>query len=245
MQLRMALLDASQGDADTARNFRRELDCDLIEFDVSGGELPETFAYDACVVTGSRASVYWDEPWIAPLKEWVGAAIDREMPCLGICYGHQLLADVIGGTVEGMEDYELGYRTVSHDGGRLFEGIDPDFTVFTTHSDAVTELPAEATRTAENDRGIHGFRLGHVFGVQAHPEYDMETAERVANGKREHLTDERVDRVVAGVNEDAYDAACEAKVIFENFRQYAADLQAERGEVGAREAERPESANAR
>ena len=223
MRPRIALLDASHGSEHTPRNFRRELDADLVEFDVSGGTLPETFAYDACVVTGSRASVYWDDPWIVPLKQWIEDAIDREIPFLGVCYGHQLLADVLGGTVEGMDDYELGYRTVTHHGGRLFDGIDEDFLVFTTHSDAVTDLPPGATLLAENDRGIHGFRLGHVFGVQFHPEYDARTARQVADGKRDQLPDARIDRVLDGVDEEAYDAACEAKTLFENFRAYVRD----------------------
>jgi GMP synthase (glutamine-hydrolysing) len=231
MQLRIALLNASHGNSDTPRNFRRELDADLVEFDVSSGSLPDSFRYDAAVVTGSRASVYWDEPWIAPLKRWTRQAIDRDMPFLGVCYGHQLLADVIGGTVEGMDDYELGYRTVTHRGGGLFEGIDTDFTVFTTHSDTVTDLPPEATLTAENDRGIHGFQCGDVFGVQFHPEYDMETAERVTDGKRDQLPDGRIDRVLGGIDEETYDAACGAKTLFENFTAYVRERRAERSEA--------------
>lgn len=234
MQLRIALLNASHGNPDTPRNFRRELDADLVEFDASSGVLPETFDYDACVVTGSRASVYWDEPWITPLKRWVGESIDHGTPFLGICYGHQLLADVLGGTVEGMDDYELGYRQVSHYGGALFDGIDEDFLVFTTHSDAVTDLPDGATLSAENDRGVHGFRLGDVFGVQFHPEYDTGTAERVTEGKRKHLPDERVDRVLDGIDEDAYAAACGAKSLFGNFTAYVRNRRSERDGVAMR-----------
>lgn len=233
MQLRIALLNASHGNPDTPRNFRRELDADLVEFDVTQGTLPDTFAFDAAVVTGSRASVYWDEPWIVPLKRWVDEAIGHEIPFLGICYGHQLLADVLGGTVEGMDDYELGYRRVTHQGGTLFDGIDEEFLVFTTHSDAVTDLPPDATLTAENDRGIHGFEVEHVFGVQFHPEYDMGTARRVTDGKREHLPDERVDRVLDGIDEEAYDAACGAKRVFENFTAYVRDVRTAGGESDA------------
>jgi GMP synthase (glutamine-hydrolysing) len=227
---RIALLVAAHEDHHTSRNFRREVDADLVEYHVPGGQLPETYDFDGAIVTGSRASVYWDEDWIPTLKEWVGEAVDRGVPFLGVCYGHQLLADVLGGTVEPMDGYEIGYRTVEHDGSsRLLEGIDREFTVFTTHSDAVTEVPPEAEVVAENDYGIHGFRTDGVWTVQFHPEYDMDTAERVTKGK--DLDEERRERVLAGINPENYDAACEAKRLFENFVDLVEDDRPAGGEA--------------
>jgi GMP synthase (glutamine-hydrolysing) len=216
---RLAVLDASHGDRNTKRNFRRELDGSLSEFDVTNGQIPDDFEYDGIVVTGSRSSVYWEEPWIDPTKEWLSEAIERDIPCLGICYGHQLLADVLGGTVEGMGTYEIGYNTVTHTrDSRLFSGINEEFLVFTTHSDAVTELPPGAESLAENEYSNHGFRKDHVFGVQFHPEYDMETAAQLT--RRKDLSDERREEVLAGITEENYAAACEAKHVFENFSKY-------------------------
>jgi GMP synthase (glutamine-hydrolysing) len=213
---RLALLVAAHEDDHTSRNFRRELDADLVEYHAAAGDVPETDDFDGAVVTGSRASVYWDEPWIDDLNEWVGAALDRALPVLGVCYGHQVLAHVLGGTVEPMGEYELGYRTVAHDGSnRLLDGVEEEFTVFTTHSDAVTAAPPDAEVFATNDYGIHGFRTDHAFAVQFHPEYDMETAERVTRGK--DLPDERIERVLDGITAENYDAACEAKQLFDNF----------------------------
>jgi len=210
----------------TRRNFRRELDADLAEFHTVSGELPATFEYDGFVVTGSRASVYWDEDWIEPTRAWVREAVDRGLPALGICFGHQLLADALGGTVEDMGEYELGYRTVEHDGSGVFEGIDQEMVVFTTHSDAVTELPPGATETARNDYGIHGFRTDDAFGVQSHPEYDLDTARDVASGK--DLPEERIERVLDAATEETYRRACEAKTIFENFTEHVRDRRGER-----------------
>lgn len=215
MEPGIALLDASHNNPDTERNFRRELDADLTRFSVSDGEIPETFEYDAFVVTGSRASVYWDEPWIDATREWVHEAIDRGLPGLGICWGHQLLADALGGTVDDMGEYELGYRTVRHSGDDLFAGVPEEFTVFTSHSDAVTELPDGAEPIAENDYGNHGFRHGNVYGVQAHPEYDSGTAERVV--RKKDLSEERIEAVCAEITEDAFEAATPAKRVFDNF----------------------------
>lgn len=219
MRPRIALLNASQAAENTRRNFRRELDADLGEYHVIDGQLPPSFDFDAFVVTGSRCSVYWDEEWIRSTKQWIREALDRDVPALGICFGHQLLADVLGGQVEPMGEYEIGYRTVRRVGDPpIFDGLDDEFLVFTTHSDAVTELPPGADLTAENEYGIHGFQEGEVFGVQAHPEYDVRTAESVTKGK--DLPDDRIQRVLADVTEENYRRACHAKRIFENFTRY-------------------------
>jgi GMP synthase (glutamine-hydrolysing) len=222
-RLRLAFVNAAHDGTDTRRNFRRELDADLVEFDATGGDLPETFDFDGVVVSGSRSSVYWDEEWIEPTKAWVRDAIDAGLPCLGVCWGHQLLADVLGGEVRDMGEYEIGYREVEHSGdSRLFEGVGERFTAFTTHSDEVAELPPGAEEIAVNDYSNHGFRKGHVFGVQFHPEYDAETAESVTRGK--DLPDERLQEVLSGINEENYRAACEAKLLFENFCEYVREV---------------------
>ena len=231
-RLRIALLNASHEVVDTRRNFRRELDADLVEFHCPSGELPEGFDFDAFVVTGSRASVYWDREWIGNLKRWAGEAVRAGLPALGVCYGHQLLADVMGGRVESMGEYEIGYRTVEQDGqNRLLDGVAEDMTVFTTHSDHVIEAPPGATVFARNEYGIHGFRKDQVFAVQFHPEYDMETARTVTQGKTDQLSEERIDRVLDGIHADNYQAACEAKQLFENFLAFVREYNGQRIEV--------------
>ncbi len=216
---RIALLNASFDDANTRRNFRRELDGSVEEFDVTEGHLPETYDHDAVVVTGSRASVYWDDPWIDAAREAVRRAVDRDLPVLGVCWGHQLLADALGGTVAAMEDREIGYREVSlTDAGRadpIFDGVESPLLVFTTHGDAVVELPPDATRLAANDYGLQAFRHGSAVGVQFHPEYDRETAEAVTRGK--DMPQERIDRVVADITAANYRRASRAKTLFANF----------------------------
>jgi GMP synthase (glutamine-hydrolysing) len=217
---RIALLDASHGDEDTSRNFRRELDANLVEYPVTDGDVPSGFEFDGVVVTGSRASVYWDEPWISRVEEWAAEAIERGLPCLGVCWGHQLLAHVLGGEVAAMDAYELGYVPVERtaDDSRLLTGLDETFTAFATHSDEVTTLPPDAELLAENDRSIQAFRAGDVYGVQFHPEYDRATARRVTEDKRDgEASAERVDRALASIDAETYTAACETKQLFDNF----------------------------
>lgn len=223
MRARLALLNAAHNGAESRRNFRRELDADLAEFDATAGELPADFAFDGVVVTGSASSVYDDDDWIAALNEWLAEADERDLPILGVCYGHQALAVALGGRVEYMGEYEIGYRTVeqTRTDADLFEGVPEVFTAFTTHSDHVVDLPPEATLLAENEYGVHAFRRGHAFGVQFHPEYDPETAATVTRGKDDQLSDERIQRVLDGITDEQYAAACETKRLFGNFVDYA------------------------
>ena len=68
-------------------------------FDVAAGELPaDPPAYDAYLITGSPAGVYDPLPWIEPLKDFLRAAKDRKL--VGICFGHQIMAEAFGGQVE-------------------------------------------------------------------------------------------------------------------------------------------------
>ncbi len=224
-RLRFALLNAAHDGANTRRNFRRELDADLVEFDAVESHLPDHTSFDGVVVTGSRSSVYWDEAWIPDLVEYVAEAAADGVPVLGVCYGHQVLAEALGGRVAGMDGFEIGYNTVRQvRDDALFADVGESFTAFTTHGDTVVDLPPGATLLAENEHGVHAFRKDHCWGVQFHPEYDVETAREVTEGKRERIGDARVDDVLAGITPEAYEAACEVKSLFDNFVAYAREV---------------------
>lgn len=136
------------------------------------------------------ASVYDGLDWIHDLTSWVRDVHQADIPMLGICWGHQFLAQSLGGRVVDMDKYELGYRTVHRRGDDpLFADMPSSFTAFQTHSDRVAELPPGSVELARNEYGIQAFRLGARYGVQFHPEYDRETAEWVIGNK--DLSDDR------------------------------------------------------
>ncbi|MFB6111160.1 MAG: type 1 glutamine amidotransferase [Halobacteriaceae archaeon] len=228
---RVAFLDASHDDINTPRNFRRELDAELVEFGASEGDIPDTTAYDGAVVTGSRSSVYWDEAWIPSLCETIADFVAAEVPVLGVCFGHQAVAHALGGTVEDMGEYELGYRTVQQVADDvLFRDVPDPFLAFQSHSDTVTELPPEATLLAENEAGVQAFRWGSAVGVQFHPEYDRETAQVVA--ERKDLPQARIQAVLEGITEEAVARAAKTKALFDGFDETIRAYRAER-EVAA------------
>ena len=216
-QPRIALINASYEVEDTRRNFNREVDASLIEYVVTKGDIPTTTDMDGAIITGSRASVYWDEPWIDHTREWTRAAVDAEVPILGVCWGHQLLADALGGEVRDMGEYEIGYRTVRHDGrSPLFEGIDHEFLAFQTHSDEVVSAPPGTEEVAVSDVSIQSYAGDGFWGVQFHPEYDMDTAEMVTRAK-DDLDTERKALALASITRENFLAAGQSKLVLENF----------------------------
>lgn len=223
-----ALLDASFPDDDAEHNFRREFDVDLTRYDVRNGDLPPVpeahWGYDAGVITGSAASVYWNREWIDDLEDWVVAAEDAAatVPLLGVCFGHQLLADALGGRVRSMGEYELGYHMIHQDDSTpLFEALPEWFVAFTAHSDEVVELPPGATAHATNPFSLHAFSRGDVFGVQFHPEMDLDTAESLLVHRG--VDGEVVHRMIEEVTTGAHNEAEETKAIFETFEGMVAE----------------------
>lgn len=219
----LALFDASVGTTPAADNFRRVFDVQVSTYKVSEGEFPlepadDEWGHDGVVISGSQASVYEDRPWIEAVEAWIDRGVEADIPVLGVCWGHQLLASALGGRVEATGAYELGYATVEQvQTSPLLDGIGESFVAFESHSDAVTDLPAEATRLAENDRGVQAFSIGTAYGVQFHPEYDVETARWVVQNKEGEIDDERLESILASITPENHARTTGAREVFENF----------------------------
>ena len=227
MDAKIALVDASIGDTRSERNFRRELDATVDAYKVSDGEFPPAvgtsgWSYDGVVITGSKTSVYDDRDWIGRTAEWFQSVQEAGVPTLGVCWGHQFIAQTLGGRVVDAGEYELGYREIDRVAADpLFAGIPERFTAFETHSDEVVELPPGATELARTGFSLQAFRVDAAWGVQFHPEYDRQTAAEVTAGK--DLSDERIQRVLDGITNEAVGRAERTKRLFENFLAIATE----------------------
>lgn len=145
----------------------------------TGDALPDGSGVDALIITGSAAMVTDSDPWIKASSIWVKALVERDVPTLGICFGHQLLAHAMGGLVEdNPKGVEVGTVTThltgacAHD--PLFSGMETSIFVQVSHQQIVSRLPDGAVSLAwsEMDQN-HAFRLGdHAWGIQFHPEFD-------------------------------------------------------------------------
>ena len=232
--MHIALIDASLGTPHAQRNFEREVDATLTVYNANEGVMPPPLgdpapiqtdvgaiqSFDGVIVSGSQSSVYDDHrPWIQELSRWVEGAIADGLPILGVCWGHQLLAQILGGTVRG-GSYELGYVEVDQEADDpLWKGLPDPFTVFATHSDHVVEMPPNARLLASNETGVQAFRHKQVYAVQFHPEYDLQTATAMINAK--DLADRDIRQALNTCTEANVEAARPAKQIFDNFLEHA------------------------
>ena len=153
---------------------------------VKGYEMEELDPNDdsAWIITGSAHSVYDDFPWIDHLRSKLKEAKETRIPVLGICFGHQLIADTFGGEVElNKKGWEIGSCRVNllqaSESCSLFSSFSDSIDVYQSHQDVVTRIPEDATLLAENDMGIQSFVYDNIFyGVQFHPEFTKDVMEK-------------------------------------------------------------------
>ena len=198
------------------RWFREGLALREEELDVrclhEGAALPAGFDYAGVVVTGSAAMVTDRAPWSEAAAGYLREATARQLPILGICYGHQLLAHACGGLVGynpvgrhiGTARVELTEAAASDP---LFQGFASPLYLHVSHSQRVLELPAEAVLLASCERDpCHAFRIGPcAWGLQAHPEFSAETTRDYIRIRYETIVAEGLDAdaLRAGVRESA------------------------------------------
>jgi len=131
--------------------------------------------FDAYLVTGSKADSFGTDPWIQTLKTYLLERYERGDKLLGICFGHQLLALLLGGKAEragqgwgmGIHDYKLDAKT---------PWMSPEveeLTLLISHQDQVTTLPDNATVIASSAFcPFAAYHIGdQVLCFQGHPEF--------------------------------------------------------------------------
>jgi GMP synthase (glutamine-hydrolysing) len=150
--------------------------------DVAKGDpLPLYNRLAGVILTGSHVMVTNRLPWSERVASWIPGAIERAVPLLGICYGHQLLAYALGGRVDdNPHGKEIGMVEVTLHANahkdRLLGGIGNPIRVYCCHSQSVLELPPGAKRLAASSRdSTQAFSIDRcAWGVQFHPEFDAE-----------------------------------------------------------------------
>lgn len=167
-------------------------DFEFSHWDVENMQFPgDVHDADGWLLTGSRHGAYEDHPFIPPLEDFIRRTFDAAVPMVGICFGHQIIAQALGGKVE---KYAGGWAVGAHDYD--FDG--QPVTLNAWHQDQVTTLPPGATVCGSNAfceyaALVYGDR---AFTVQAHPEFD----DRFIGGLMEYRGGSVPDALIAKAN---------------------------------------------
>lgn len=163
------------------------------------GNFPESVnAADGWLVTGSKFGAYEDLPWIPPLEKFLQSAYKEDIPIVGVCFGHQVLAQALGGKVA---KYEGGWSA-----GRVeynLEGHEDPVPLYAWHQDQVISLPDDArvvgsTPFCEYAALAYGEK---AYSIQPHPEFTADFFKDLYAGRGGNLTKEGRTQAEASIQE--------------------------------------------
>lgn len=146
----------------------------------NGDTLPDPRKVEAILITGAAAGVCDALDWMAPLEDFVRKAYVNQTPMVGVCFGHQLIAQALGGSVRKSEKgWGIGrhvYQVLPENG--VIDG--ETIAIPCSHQDQVVEAPSDALTILSSEFTPHAGLLyanGTTLTVQSHPEFDVEFAQ--------------------------------------------------------------------
>jgi GMP synthase-like glutamine amidotransferase len=181
---------------------------DLRFFDVCNGEFPASMdACDAYLTTGSRFSAYDDVDWIHALKDFVRRIHEAKKPFVGVCFGHQILAEALGGKVSRAETGwgagVHGVEVIRHE--HWMRPEQSECALQYMHQDQVERLPENGVVIGRSDHcPVAMFRVGDsMLGIQGHPEFPKAYSEALLLDRIERIGAERVKAALASLDRPA------------------------------------------
>lgn len=160
----------------TARFFTGDIDIIIGKEGVANLDISK---YRRVVLTGSEASVLDEKPWIDMQMDLIRELVEKEIPLLGICFGHQLIARALGGAkcVKRMPNGEFGWHKIqATNQSQIFQSISSPFYQLCTHFYEVVKLPADFKNIASSEKcDVQAMEMKNkpVWGIQFHPEISM------------------------------------------------------------------------
>lgn len=159
-------------------------------YDARTGRLPEPVGgHDGYLITGSASGVYDDDPWIAALKTFIQQLSGRT-PLVGICFGHQIMAEAYGGRVlKSPKGWGIGLHSYAIDRRAAWMNSDrgPTLSIPVSHQDQIIDLPQDATVLAASEftpYAVLEYPQRRAISFQGHPEFSPEYAEALIDLRR-------------------------------------------------------------
>ena len=152
---------------------------------------------DGWLITGSKHGAYEDLPWIKTLEHLIREIYADGVPLVGVCFGHQIIAQALGGKVEKFEGgWAVGRQTYDWDGETV--------SLNAWHQDPVVERPTDATPIAcndfcENAALVYGDK---VFTLQAHPEFESQFIQGLIKARAGTVPPELIETAKANLGAD-------------------------------------------
>jgi GMP synthase-like glutamine amidotransferase len=178
---------------------------------------------DGWLITGSRFGAYEDHAWIPPLEDFIRAAYAEHVPVVGICFGHQIIAQAMGGRVE---KYKGGWSV----GPTTYDFGDRTYTLNAWHQDQVVEKPKGAKVLASTDFCENAALLydDRMFSVQPHPEFRKEFVEGLIKHRGPGLVPDPILRAATDRLDTPLDSPSMADRIADFFLTHQAKTGAEK-----------------
>ncbi|MDB5541621.1 MAG: type 1 glutamine amidotransferase [Devosia sp.] len=169
-----------------------------------GAAFPDATGLDGILITGSAAGVYDDHAWLDPLRAFIRSAYAAGTPMLGICFGHQIMADALGGDVRKSDKgWGLGRHTYEVKSRPGFLATDlPALSIACSHQDQVIVAPRDAEVFLGSEFTPNAglvYANGKALSLQPHPEFLDDYTLALAELRRGKAPDAIVDAAVASV----------------------------------------------
>jgi GMP synthase-like glutamine amidotransferase len=184
------------------------ISCETVSI-VRGDALPDPATLRAVLYTGSPAGVYDPLPWIAPLKQFIRAAASARTPQVGICFGHQIMGEALGGKVEKSDKgWGIGRHTYEIVQCPDWSGnpCPPSLRVAVSHQDQVVVRPPSASviaRSAFTPFAGLDYNDFPAISFQCHPEFEPDFAAALYTARRgTSLAEADADAAVASLEGD-------------------------------------------
>ena len=151
----------------------------------------DTNEFDVYLITGGKYSVFEDLDWQHKLFDFIQQIYNKNIPLLGICYGHQAIAHVLGGHVERFDNgWGAGVTSVNViDQPTWLQPMAEKIYLLAMHQDQVTKMPTEATRFLDSHFcHTSGFYIeDRVLAIQQHPEFTTEHCRNLIVKRKERI----------------------------------------------------------